>query len=86
MLNSTISWSLQLMLPSAFIPLISSSLFVSMRSSKKSSSRQLLDNLCNEVVVDALQKTSGLLVPCCVVPQAGADMVEVHHVDQGLQM
>lgn len=85
MLNSIIVQSLQLKLPPALISLISISLILSTLSSRKPLTRQLLDNSCREVVISALQKTSGLLLLCCVVPPANTGVVKVHHEYWGLQ-
>lgn len=66
-----------------FTSLVSSSLFVSIRPSNVS--HHPADCLWQEVIIKALQKPSGLLVPCCVVPPVYTGVTEVPHEDKGLQ-
>ena len=62
---------------------LNSSLFKSVSSSRSAHPHQFLNCLCQKVVTDALQKTPGLLVPCCDVPPTHSGVVKVPHEDQG---
>lgn len=67
-LNSIISGSLQARAALSLYNLTISSWHVSMWSRRVLPSG-LLDHQCQEVIIGALHKTPGLLVPCCVVPK-----------------
>lgn len=53
---------------------------------QSTSPHQLLSHLCQEVNTNALQKSPGLLVPCCAAPLAGTGVVQVPPKNQGLQI
>lgn len=74
--------SLQPRLPVTFTVLTIPALFVSRRPV---SSRWLLDHLCQEVVIGAVQSLPRLLVPC-VLPPADNRLFKVPHEDQALQI
>lgn len=61
---------------SSFHIVTSCSLFASI------SPHWLFNCLCQKVIINTLQKTSGLLVPCQFVPLGGIRVVEVPHKDQ----